>query len=163
MDKPLDENTLLQTLSRVLGGHDRTRRVLVVEDDPDLAALLCAMFQRLGVEAVPAQTGRAAIELSERLAPDLLLLDLVLPDGDGFEVVTWLREHGHPQMPLVVYTSKELDDMERSRLQLGQTLFLTKSRISLEEVQERVVQLLDRVLPGEGEVRPHGNEENPHH
>ncbi|NES24330.1 MAG: response regulator, partial [Symploca sp. SIO3E6] len=145
--KPPDEKLLLQALEQALTEQNRNIRVLIIEDDIDLAKVLIAVFERYGIEIYHAQTGREAIQLSQRLLPDLLVLDLVLPEYDGFAVVDWLRKHNRLyQVPLVVYTSQDLGNSERERLKLGQTLFLTKSRITPEEFEQRVINLLNRII-----------------
>jgi CheY-like chemotaxis protein len=145
--KPPDERSLLQALERILTDPNRKVKVLIVEDDADLAQVLIAMFDRHGIETYHAQTGREAIQLSQQIFPDLLVLDLILPECDGFAVVDWLRQHNRLcQVPLVVYTSKDLDDSERERLKLGQTLFLTKGRITPEQFEQRVIKLLGWII-----------------
>ena len=145
--KPFDEEHLLTVLKRVAGHDGKTPRVLVVEDDVDLAGVIMAMFQRHGIGSYHAQTGRQAIEFSRDLLPDLLVLDLMLPEGDGFSVVNWLRRHDRLRaVPLVVYTAKDLDDSDRDRLRLGQTYFFTKGRVTPEDFERRVVELVQRVV-----------------
>lgn len=156
--KPLDECSLLPALEKALGSQARSATVLVVEDDNDLASLLITIFQRHGIKAIHAQTGREAVRLSQSLVPDLLVLDLTLPDGDGFSVVDWLRQHNRlSQVPLIVYTAKDLDDVDRDRLRLGPTIFLTKSRITPEEFEERIMGLLSRIFPGDRGEKSSGN------
>ena len=106
-----------------------------------------AMFQRHGIGSLHAQTGRQALEPLQGLLLDLLVLDLMLPDGDGFSVVDWLRHHDRLRAaPLVIYTAKDLDDSDRDRLRLGQTFFFTKGRVSPEDFERRVVDLVERVV-----------------
>ena len=144
--KPPDER-LFQVLERVLVGRSQAAKVLIVENDSDLAQVLMTLFDRHGIETHYAQKGREAIQLSQHILPDLLVLDLNIPDGDGFAVVDWLRQHNRLcRTPLVVYTAKDLDDSDRARLKLGQTLFLTKSRITCEEFEQQVMNLLSRVI-----------------
>jgi PAS domain S-box-containing protein len=148
LHKPFDEGSLFLTLKHALDEHARGTRVLVVEDDPDLAGVLRAMFERHGIETFHAKTGREALQFSQRTLPDLLVLDLGLPDGDGFSVVDWLRLHDQlRQVPLVVYTAKDLDEAERQRLKLGQTQFFTKGRITPEDFEQRVIGWLNRLIP----------------
>ena len=67
--------------------------------------------------------------------------------GDGFVIVDWLRQHNRlRQVPLVVYSARDLNDTDRERLKLGQTLFLTKGRIKPEEFERRVISLLNRII-----------------
>ncbi|MGB7439731.1 MAG: PAS domain S-box protein [Coleofasciculaceae cyanobacterium] len=145
--KPPDEKQLFQALAQALAQQNQNIKVLVVEDDLDLAQVLIAVFRRYDIETYHAQTGLQAIQLSQQIIPDLLVLDLVLPECDGFAVVDWLRQHNRLcQVPLIVYTSKDLEAEERERLKLGQTLFLTKGRITPEEFEQRVINLLSRVI-----------------
>lgn len=120
-------------------------RTLIVEDDADLAQVLITLFEQHGLEIYHATSGRDAIRLSQQINPDLLILDLVLPEGDGFTVVEWLRQHDRLRdTPLVVYSAKDLDGSERDRLRLGQTEFLGKGQVSIQEVEQRVMALLQQ-------------------
>ena len=120
------------------------RRVLVVEDDPDLARVLVRLLEERGASVDVAQTGRQAIEAIERRAPDLLVLDVGLPDVDGFGVVDHLRAAGRgEELPLVVYTAADLGAAQRERLQLGGTHFLTKGHATPGDVEAQVLGLLE--------------------
>jgi PAS domain S-box-containing protein len=147
VQKPLDEAALFEALGRAIGTRDGPFRVLIVEDDVDLATVLMAVFERHGVQTFHAPDGRAAIELSQQLMPDMLVLDVGLPETDGFEVVDWLRRHDRlSALPLVVYTARDLDAADRQRLQLGvNTEFLTKGRITPQQFEQRVIGLLRRI------------------
>jgi PAS domain S-box-containing protein len=118
--------------------------VLVVEDDLDLAEVLAATLRRDDIETFIATTGQEAISMSQRVQPDLLVLDIGLPETDGFGVVAWLRRHdSFKSLPMVVYTALDLDDAARERLRLGgNTQFLTKGRISPEGFEARVTRVL---------------------
>jgi len=66
------------------------------------------MFERHGIKTFHAQTGAEAIN-SQRIFPHLVVLDLVLPECNGFAVVDWLRQHNRLcQVPLVIYTAQDL-------------------------------------------------------
>jgi PAS domain S-box-containing protein len=154
--KPPDPRVLCQALERALNGQKRSLKVLIVEDDPDLAKVLCALFARHHIETFHVFTGWEAIQLSQRLLPDLLVLDLGLPEQDGFAVVDWLRHHNRLcQVPLVIYTAQDLNDHDRQRLKLGQTLFLTKGRITPQGFEQRVIHLLNRMIQGKKENKFH--------
>jgi hypothetical protein len=149
VQKPVDEALLFQTLSGALSKSSKSARVLIVEDDLDLARVIQEVFQRHGNKVFHAQTGCEAIQSAERVFPDLIVLDLVLPEGDGFDVVASLRHNkALRSVPLVVYTAKDIDEAERERLKLGETVFLTKGRIPPEEFERRVIGLLDRLMSG---------------
>nr|MDJ0637057.1 PAS domain S-box protein [Xenococcaceae cyanobacterium MO_188.B29] len=147
--KPPEQRLLFQALERALARQNQNISVLIVEDDPDLAQVLMAMFERYNIQTYHAQTGREAIDLSQQIMPNLLVLDLILPEYDGFAVVDWLRQHNRLcHMPLVVYTAQDIDNSDRERLKLGQTIFLTKGRINPEEFEQRVIKLLNRLIQG---------------
>ncbi len=147
--KPPEQRLLFQALERAVARHNQNIRVLIVEDDRDLAQVLMAMFERYSIETYHAPTGKEAIDLSQKIMPNLLVLDLALPEYDGFAVVDWLRKHNRLcHMPLVVYTAQDLDNIDRERLKLGQTLFLTKGRINPEEFEKRVIKLLNCLIHG---------------
>jgi CheY-like chemotaxis protein len=157
--KPVEEATLAHALQRAVNGQASTACVLVAEDDLDLAKVLIVTLQRHGIESFHARTGREAIQLSQRLSPDLLILDPIMPDGDGFSVVKWLRQQNRLcQMPLVVYSAKDLDADERARLTLGPTRFFTKGRIKPEEFEQRVIGWLNDITAQRGEGQHNGTQ-----
>jgi CheY-like chemotaxis protein len=144
-----DYASLFQMLKQSATRQGQVGRVLIVEDDLDLTRVLTAMLGCHQVQTAYAQTQQEAIELCQHFIPDLLVLDLTLSEGSGFAVVDWLRQQEHfCQMPLVVYTAQELGDAERSRLHLGQTEFITKSRAIPETLEALVMRLLSRVATG---------------
>jgi len=144
VQQPLDTASLLEAVERALGERDDgAHDVVVAEDDEGLALVLLAILGRHGYRAFHAGTGREAVELTRRLEPRLLVLDIGLPDGDGFEVVKQLRrDERHANMPLAVYTARDIDQAQREQLKLGPTTFLTKSRVAPEEFERRVLELL---------------------
>jgi PAS domain S-box-containing protein len=148
--KPPESKQLVHVLGKVLANRDQSLKVLVVEDDLDAAQVLTAMLTRYGIQTFQAQSACTAIQLSQEILPDLLVLDLALPKSDGFAVVDWLRQHHRLcSVPLVVYTAQDLTERERERLRLGQTLFFTKGRITPQDFEQRIVGLLNRIVQGE--------------
>jgi PAS domain S-box-containing protein len=120
--------------------------ILVVEDDVDLARVICESLASRGISTRHAENGRAAIAMSSEATPDLLILDLDLPDVSGFAVVQALRgENRLRHVPLVVYSAKEPTHAEMDRLRLGRTEFMTKSCVRPEEFERRVVELLNAI------------------
>jgi hypothetical protein len=168
--KPLNEASLFQALEQSLQ-QAKVARVLLVEDDLDLARVLIARFERHGLETIHAKNGREAIEKLANMNPDLLVLDILLPEYDGFAVVDWLRQCGSEavlllanrlrQIPIVVYSAKDLDNAERERLRLEQTEFLTKGRITPEQFEGRVIALLNRMVLNRKENCNGDNEAHP--
>lgn len=143
--KPVDEGRLLRMIGMALDGHGSRGEVLMVEDDEDLAEVVRTLLERDGLTVHHARTGQEALDYCAQGAPQLLLLDLALPDSDGSEVVSVLRRSGRlADIPLVVYTAADITGDERDRLHLGDTIFLTKGRVSPEQLEERVLELVDR-------------------
>lgn len=143
LQKPLEEAILLRELSRVLHAGAESARILLVEDDADLAKVILATLERAGIQVHHAATRRKALELCLSSRPDLVILDLALPDGDGFDIVDWMRQQQHlKRLPLVVYSAQDLSDAERRKLLLGPTEFLTKARVQLQEVETLVLAML---------------------
>jgi signal transduction histidine kinase/CheY-like chemotaxis protein len=146
VQKPFNENLLFAELGRVLHHGDGPAYVLLVEDDEDLASVLVASFQDAAVHIDRAATRQEAIRQCINRRPDLLILDLTLPDGDGFSFVEWLRQQPPLRsLPLVVYSGREVSDAEMSRLRLGPTEFLTKAKVQPHEVEELVLAMVQRI------------------
>jgi CheY-like chemotaxis protein len=157
--KPVDGEALLHALKHTINGQNKTACMLVAEGDVDLAKVIITMLQRHGIESFYARTGREAIQLCQHVSPDLLILDPGLPDGDGFMVVNWFRQQNSlRQVPLVVYSAKDLDVDERERLKLGPTQFFTKGRVTPEEFEQRVVGFLNHILAQRGGDQSNGNQ-----
>jgi PAS domain S-box-containing protein len=117
--------------------------LLLVEDDNDLAEVLITSLAHHDIKISRAATGLQAIKLAQETVPDLIILDLILPDRDGFAVVDWLQQHQKlKNSSLMVYSAKDLDVSDQQKLKLGHTDFITKSRVTPHEFEERVMSLL---------------------
>jgi PAS domain S-box-containing protein len=140
--EPLESTDLIHALDLAC----RAPSILVVEDDVDLARVLIAALESHGIRTFHAVTGGDAIDLCRQHPPSLIVLDLILPDIDGFAVVGSLRESAHlAGIPLLVYSALDVGSADQSRLRLGPTEFLTKSRCSPAEFDRHVVRLLETV------------------
>ena len=154
VQKPFNEHLLFAELGRVLRRGDGPAQVLLVEDDHDLASVVVASFEGADVTVEHASTRQQAIRHCIAQRPDLLILDLTLPDGDGFSFVEWMRQQpGLDTLPLVVYSGREISDSEMEKLRLGPTEFLTKARVQPKEVEELVSSMVHR-LRRLGEPQP---------
>lgn len=142
VEKPIEEDMLLTALRHALGGDHP--QALVVEDDPQLAEVLEVTLARHGLEVRRARTGREAMRLGRALVPDLLVLDLALPGGDGYSVVEWMRsQRWLSNVPVLVYTAFDLEEADRNLLRLGETKFLTKGRTPPALFEAELEELLD--------------------
>jgi signal transduction histidine kinase/CheY-like chemotaxis protein len=146
VQKPFNENLLFAELGRVLHQGEGPAYVLLVEDDEDLASVLIASFQDAAVHVDHASTRQMAIRQCITRPPDLLILDLTLPDGDGFSLVEWLRQQPTLRsLPLVVYSGREISESEMAKLRLGPTEFLTKAKVQPQEVEALVLSMVHRL------------------
>jgi PAS domain S-box-containing protein len=117
--------------------------VLLVEDDRTLLEVMVAQLSATGLRVRTATSGWEGLASIRDRPPSLLVLDLELPDLDGFGVVAALRnDQVTCSVPLVVFSGMDLTSAQRSRLQLGPTWFLVKSRATDVEFCAAVTQLL---------------------
>jgi signal transduction histidine kinase/CheY-like chemotaxis protein len=118
LQKPVGRAELMAALAKVgIGGDGRRDRVLIVDDDPRAVDILAAYLPAAGYEVLCAHGGREAIDLVRGMRPDLILLDLLMPEVSGFDVVDAL--HADPQtatIPIIVVTAKLLDAADRAAL-----------------------------------------------
>lgn len=92
------------------------KRILVVEDNAEVAKLLELILRRAGYEITTAGDGVEALDRFQEQPPDLVLLDIMLPRMDGYEVCTHIRHDFHSTIPVVMLSSLDSPlDMERSR------------------------------------------------
>ncbi len=139
------EDEMLRDLAHVLSVPGESARILVVEDDEDLARIIADVFARSGMQVQQAHTRQDALNFCLSFRPQLIVLDLSLPDGDGFNVVDWLKQNEEfAHLPLVVYSAREIPQDERSLLQLGPTQFLTKARVQPQQLESLVLTMLRR-------------------
>ena len=118
-------------------------KILIVEDDGDLARVIAASFEKYEALIYRAATGSQAIELATTVQPDLLVLDLVLPEMDGFSIVKWLRKDELMRhVPVIVFSAAEVTPEQKKLLMLGPTEFVTKSRHAPEEFDCKATSLL---------------------
>jgi PAS domain S-box-containing protein len=145
VSKPLQEDVLLAELARVLCGPGDRARILIVEDDLELARVIGDIFARDCIQVHFAHTLQEAIDACFAIQPHLIVLDIGLPDGNGFNIVDWLRQNESlARLPLVVYSGRELNPTERRHLTLGPTHFLAKARVQPQQLEALVLTMLRR-------------------
>jgi two-component system, OmpR family, response regulator len=126
---------------------ERAGRLLVVDDEPNICALLSATLRLTGYEVRVAHGGHDALLAAEEYRPDLVVLDVMLPDLDGFQVAQRLRASGFP-VPVLFLTARDAVEDRISGLTVGADDYVTKP-FSLEEVVLRIRAILRR---GRGEI-----------
>ena len=122
--------------------HGVAERVLVVEDDKAIRALVTTTLESNGIPHLWAATGHDAIAEATRANPDIMLLDLGLPDMDGVEVIRTVRKWS--MLPIIVLSARTEDDDKVAALDAGADDYLTKP-FSVEELLARLRATLRRV------------------
>lgn len=143
IQKPFNPSLLLAELGRVLHSGAGPARILLVEDDADLAAVVLSSFGQQGgsaqVHIDHVSSLSEAKAACQAHTPAILILDLNLPDGSGFAFVRWLRRQPTLcTLPLVVYSGREVTREEMGHLRLGPTQFLTKALVQPKEIEELI-------------------------
>jgi two-component system OmpR family response regulator len=121
-------------------------RLLVVDDEPNIVELLSASLRFAGFEVVTASNGQQALTMIASYQPDLVVLDVMMPGIDGFEVVRRMRE-SQQRIPVLFLTAKDATDAKITGLTLGADDYITKP-FSLEEAIARIRAVLRRAHGG---------------
>ena len=138
LTKPLDYSRLSSVVNRHAQG-GRGQRVLVVEDDPATQELVTKYMTKEGWQVVTANNGRAALDRVSEGKPDLVLLDLMMPEMDGFEFLEAFRQQpGCAQINVVVMTAKILTDQDRLRLQGQVAQVVAKTQLTSEMLTSKI-------------------------
>jgi adenylate cyclase len=126
LTKPVNRECLLKALASCRPEH-ASPRVLVIEDDAHTRGWLTRILREDGWEATEAENGRVALERLSLVDPDIILLDLMMPEMDGFEFVDEIRRDEKTRhLPLIVLTAADLSDEDHRRLSGGIRKILRK-------------------------------------
>lgn len=119
------------------------RKILAVEDDAFLSSLLSQRLVESGGELFNAATGDDALKIAKEEKPDIILLDILLPGMDGFEVLKQLKEGSETKdIPVIILSNLgQESDIEKGK-ELGAELFLTKATFTLDEILEKMESVL---------------------
>ncbi len=120
-------------------------KILVVEDDKFLRELINRKLQSENFETVLAIDGEVALELVEKEKPDIILLDLILPGINGFEVLTKIKENDKvKEIPVIILSNLgQKDDIEKG-MGLGANDYLVKAHFTPNEIIEKINQTLSK-------------------
>ena len=142
LEKPIPRQELLDALTGLglypVSSGD-TLSVLVVDDDPAAVELIAVRLADLDVVVERAYGGREGIAAARRQQPDLIVLDLMMPDVNGFDVVEELRRHAETaRIPIMVLTAMQLTADERRKLNGHVTAVLAKTELELEHFRAEI-------------------------
>ena len=121
------------------------KKILLIEDDVDLYALLKYNLEREGFRLVGANTGKGAVELCAREHPDLIVLDIMLPDSDGLDICKRLRSHAElSSIPIIFITARASETDRIVGLELGANDYIIKGDLSFAQIKQLVADHLER-------------------
>ncbi len=141
--KPLERDDLISMIERAV--LPKSGRVLVVDDDEDALALVLAMLEESTYEVETARDGRAAMDAIAQNLPDALVLDLMLPEMDGFEVVHRLSVNpAWRDTPVILLTARDLSHEERRALDTGTTRIIQKGNFTRDELLAELSLAVDK-------------------
>ena len=144
--KPVDREKLVTALTRCVRYGD-TAPILIVDDDATQRDLLKRTLEKDGWETIRAHNGRAALDAVRTRTPSIIILDLMMPEMDGFELINTLRKNPETrEIPVVVLTAMDLSNADREMLSNNTTEVLKKGASSREEVLKIVKELVQSTM-----------------
>ena len=146
LTKPIQRERLLAVLEKYRR-HPQPGPVLVVEDDPDTREILRRLLEKEGCQVIAAENGRVALERLAESRPMLILLDLMMPEMDGFQFIDRVRQHENWRtIPIVVVTAKDLTKEDRLRLNGYVQEIIRKDACPRDELLAEVSELVKSCL-----------------
>ena len=121
-----------------------SKKIVVVEDEPDTAEMFAEMMRLSGYEVIKSYGGSPAVELIRAEAPDAVVLDIMMPDVSGLEVLGQLRRDNQlAHIPIIVVSAKSLPSDIKDGLEAGARVYLTKP-VSFMDLREAVETAIGR-------------------
>jgi CheY-like chemotaxis protein len=153
LTKPIDRERLINVLGRYRwDGAERT--ALIVEDDPEARNVLRRFLENDGWKTQQAENGLVALERLKTQRSSVILLDLMMPEMDGFEFLATLKhDPALRALPVIVVTAKDLSDDDRKRLNGQVTRVLQKGAYSREDLLAEVAQVVRSAI-GAKTIKP---------
>jgi len=121
------------------------KKILIIEDDRALQNALIEALTQEGYEAISAYDGEEGMQKTEEVKPDLILLDLILPKKDGYEVLAGIKNSPNKDIPVLILTNLEEIENVQKTLDLGAKTFMVKSDFSLRDIVDKIKENLSNV------------------
>ncbi len=122
---------------------DMAKKILFIEDESALQRAISQVMSEGGFKILSALDGEAGLEVAKKEVPDLILLDLVLPKKDGFEVLKELKGNSSTsRIPIIILSNLEGSADVMRAMELGSTTYLVKANYNLDEVVEKIKSFL---------------------
>ncbi|KTD70785.1 response regulator [Legionella tucsonensis] len=146
LNKPIEPRTLMEKIEHVLP-QDAIKSVLIVDDEADARNIIRRSIKKSGWEVLEAKNGRDALAVLAHHTPSIILLDLMMPEMDGFAVIKELQKHEKwAQIPVVIITAKELTQEERDFLINSSKVVLQKNSYSREQLIGTITDQIEQML-----------------
>ena len=117
-------------------------KILIAEDDKDICEMYAITFMRKGFTVYTAPDGRSAIEKHKNKKPDIVLLDIMMPGADGYQVLREIRKDITHYVPVIMLTNLDATDFVREAQFDDIDAYLVKSHYSPSEIVEKTIQIL---------------------
>ena len=124
---------------------ENKQKILIIEDDRALQTALVEALVQEGYETASAYDGEEGVQKMEAEKPNLVLLDLILPKKDGYEVLAEIKNSPAKDIPILILTNLEEIDNVQKALELGAKTFMVKSDFSLKDIVEKIRENLPKV------------------
>jgi len=146
--KPVEKDVLLRKL-RNLEKTTKVRRILIVDNDPDTVRLIGNVMKETGYEVTTAYNGKDAIKAIQDFRPDLIVLNLTMPEMGGSDVIEYLKTaDGVRNIPLILLTQKDLSEKEIDDLNGMIQGILNKSVLAKEDLLKEIKETISKVSTG---------------
>jgi len=123
--------------------HSMAKKILFIEDESALQRAVTQVLEESGYAVSSALNGEIGIALAQREIPDVILLDLILPKKNGFEVVAALKsDESTKHIPIIILSNLEGSEDVQKAIELGATTYLVKTNYNLDEVVEKIKNIL---------------------
>lgn len=123
---------------------DKKKKILLVEDEPDFRLSMRMRLEANGFEVIEADNGKAGLDMARTSVPDLIVLDVMLPKMDGYQVARLLKfDAKYKNIPIVMLTARTQKDDKQTGISVGADAYITKP-FKAEELLEMMTKLLSK-------------------
>lgn len=148
MIKPVSRSNLISKIERLTKSGRRFHRVLVIDDNPADISLVEEILQLDGYEVLKATSGVDGLKAARDEKPDLVILDLMMPDLDGFDVMRLLEsDEATRGLPIILFTAKDLTQIERAHLGANIHDIFGKAQLDRDSFRQKIAELLTSSQP----------------
>ena len=119
------------------------KKILVVEDDPMISSMYKTKFEVDGFEVFIADNGATGLELAKKEKPDIVMLDIILPQLDGFSVLEQIKQDKNTKdIPVIMLTNLSTDEDREKGAKMGALDYLVKASLTPGQISEKIRQIL---------------------